>query len=72
MDNVDKRCKARYMTMNNQNKDHHWCNAYAHRNRITAGMLHGKMHACINTVTVISSILIMHATLINYLVRESG
>jgi hypothetical protein len=42
MDNVDKRCKARYMTMNNQNKDHHWCNAYAHRNRITAGMLlHG-------------------------------
>ena len=37
MDNVDKRLKVRHMTMSNQNKDYHWCNAYAVKNRITAG-----------------------------------
>ena len=37
MDNVDKRLKVRHMTMSDQNKDYHWCNAYAVRNRVTAG-----------------------------------
>ena len=37
MDNVDKMFRARHMTIGNRNKDYHWCNAYAVRNRITAG-----------------------------------
>lgn len=56
MDNVDKRQKVRYMTIANQNKDHHWVNAYAVRNRVLAGKniiiqchvySHVVMHACI-------------------------
>ena len=49
MDNVDKMCRARRMTISNRHKDYHWCNAYAVRNRITAGytknMFDSDMHS---------------------------